>query len=352
MENQESGENPTTTKDTSATKTKRVTPGRTAKATKRKLSDSKEKTPRAVKQKVDPRADNMALTLEQLRSELGAQDKRIKDNIEKSVNALSSRIDQNADMIRKERDERRNDMKNMQTQLDRVASGGTNRPGQATRFISRNDDRYNKYQRSRRSLILYPIKGENLDAMLADLQRYCSKALQIPSGDIQRNQIELVRRFRGTKTARDRKEVIVLFTDNETRDYVQSHARNLAGMSDHGVRIDVPSHLMNVKRALDKYGFILKGELGVGFKRNVKFEDSEETLIMDVCYPGEEKWERITYEMAVEGIKQENTSPVEVDDPMPPSTPQTQAQGVPTNNMGEDLDEQGNKEPVDNVWRA
>ena len=59
-----------------STRTRRITPGRTAKAGKRKLSEERET--RAVKQKVAaaPKVA-MAFTVEQLRAELNAQEERI-----------------------------------------------------------------------------------------------------------------------------------------------------------------------------------------------------------------------------------------------------------------------------------
>ena len=100
----------------------------------------------------------------------------------------------------------------------------------------------------------------------------------------------------------------MVFSDSDTRDFVLSHARNLAGKSDMGVRIDVPPQLLGVKRALYEYGYILKNEIGIGFKRNVRYEDAEQTLVTDVFYPSDKKWERINFIQAKAGIEYKNRS--------------------------------------------
>ena len=172
------------------------------------------------------------------------------------------------------------------------------RPGHNTRH----DDTHSKYERSRRTLILSPIVGGTEDEIIGSLQEFLGKYLLIPGGEVRRNQIELVRRYRGTRLAREKKEAIVVFCDNETRDFVLSHARNLVGQKDIGVRIDVPAHLLGIKRTFDDYAFVLKGEIGVGFKRNVRYEDLGETLVMDVFYPDSRRWERLSYQQALDGI--------------------------------------------------
>ena len=67
------------------------------------------------------------------------------------------------------------------------------------------------------------------------------------------------------------------------------------------MRIDVPTTLLNAKREFDQYGYTLRNELGADFKRNLRYDDANRTLVLDVKYPGTTKWERITYEQAKRG---------------------------------------------------
>ena len=103
-----------------------------------------------------------------------------------------------------------------------------------------------------------------------------------------------------------------MFSSVEVRDHVAAHAKNLANVRSNGndpvpsVRMEVPQHLRGIKRELDEYGFLLKQETtgisGISeLRRSIKFNDAERTLYMDVLYPGETKWARITYAQAREG---------------------------------------------------
>lgn len=150
---------------------------------------------------------------------------------------------------------------------------------------------------------MYPVKGDCVDSIMAEFQIFLRDCLQIPDGEILREQVETVRRFRGTRFSRSRHEIMAIFSDAETRDFVLSHAKNLAGNANAGIRIDVPQHLIGIKRTFDEYGYILKGELGVGFKRNVRFDDTNETLVMDIYYPQDKKWDRISHSQAVDGVE-------------------------------------------------
>ena len=315
-------------------KPKRVTPGRSAKTSKRKLSSEDQE--RTVKQKLD--SQTMALSLEQLRAELAKSDEKTAAKIDKSMLEMSNKMEANTALILAEKLERREEMSKMQAQIDALARGtAPARPesrivpadrGNYHRrdLITRSEDHYHKYQRARRSLMLYPIQGANINEIMASFQIFLWDQLQIPEGEIQREQVEMVRRFSGTRNSRARYEVIALFTDNETRDFVLSHARNLAGKNDIGVRIDVPPHLLGVKRTFDEYGYLLKTEIGPEFKRNIRYEDGSETLIMDTYYPDIKKWERVTYEQAVEGLEYMKKNQTKIAPPSLPIVPPNDVQ--------------------------
>ena len=53
--------------------------------------------------------------------------------------------------------------------------------------------------------------------------------------------------------------------------------------------------------------------MGNTLKRNVRYDDADRTLVMDVCYPGAQKWERISYAQAIHGI--EMSKPEEAEAP-------------------------------------
>ena len=89
------------------------------------------------------------------------------------------------------------------------------------------------------------------------------------------------------------------------RDRIASYARNLSpfssgGKPTAGLRLDVPTHLKGVYKALMQYGYALKVKHGDGLKRNVRFDDMEQTMCMDVKFPKESKWVTLDFDMAME----------------------------------------------------
>ena len=148
--------------------------------------------------------------------------------------------------------------------------------------------------------------------MIKSLQSFLFDLMLIPPEDISQDNIVDIRRVRLTRNAKKMLECTVVFSSVEVRDFVAAHAKNLANIRVTGteptpsVRMDVPQHLHGIKRELDEYGFLLKSETmnmsgKSDLKRSVKYDDAERTLHMDVLYPGETKWAKITYQQAREG---------------------------------------------------
>ena len=53
--------------------------------------------------------------------------------------------------------------------------------------------------------------------------------------------------------------------------------------------------------------------MGPQFKRNIRYDDANRTLVMDIKYPGEDsKWERLTYDEAVHGNRMAGANPATI----------------------------------------
>lgn len=94
-----------------------------------------------------------------------------------------------------------------------------------------------------------------------------------------------------------------MFDSVSTRDFVFSHAKNLGKIpkvdrANFGLRLDYPAHLGSDYRMLDSYGARLRSKFGEGFKRNLRFDDDEMRLFMDICLPRQEEWIRVSAKMA------------------------------------------------------
>ena len=100
-------------------------------------------------------------------------------------------------------------------------------------------------------------------------------------------------------------EVVVVFADVETRDRVCSYARNLAQYVDSnnkptaGVRMYVPTHLGGVYKTLLQYGFNMRERYGPEFRRNIRFDDGEMSLCIDIKVPGKAKWVTVSHAHAL-----------------------------------------------------
>ena len=96
----------------------------------------------------------------------------------------------------------------------------------------------------------------------------------------------------------------MLFDEVQTRDYIMSHAKNLArvslqsGKPSYGIRLDFPDFLSPQFRTLEKYGAQQRQTHGPGNKRNIKFEDASLSLYMDVKLPDDPNWIQVSPEMA------------------------------------------------------
>ena len=72
------------------------------------------------------------------------------------------------------------------------------------------------------------------------------------------------------------------------------------GRGKYGLRLDYPAHLGSEYRSLDAYGAKLRNQSQKGFRRNIRFNDDEMSLVMDVKFPSQEKWIRINAKIAKE----------------------------------------------------
>ena len=163
-----------------------------------------------------------------------------------------------------------------------------------------------KYLISRRSGRFWPIPGTTPDELRSAAVEMIQGALLVPDSEKIADRIENVRRTRTSFTSKIADEAIVIFDSAATRDLVFSHAKNLAKIAPPakreslGLRLDYPAHLGSDYRALDAYGAQLRAKCEKGFRRNIRFNDDEQNLVMDINFPNQTKWIRVSAKMAKE----------------------------------------------------
>ena len=131
--------------------------------------------------------------------------------------------------------------------------------------------------------------------------------LSVPESEIGDDLIMDVRKIanrkRNAATVQD--EAIITFDSVQTRDIVASYASNLSTWRlnnkgvNAGLRLEVPDHLCGVFRVLERHAHNLKSQ-NPYFRRSIKYDDVELSLVLDYCTEINGKWERVNYGDAVE----------------------------------------------------
>ena len=171
-----------------------------------------------------------------------------------------------------------------------AAVAGANNPATSSR-------REESYQRSRRSIKMWPITGESLEDAV---KVFLSTRLKFDDQRIMMMGKLTVSRAR-TRAAADRSEVVVMFEDRDDRDTVKAAGFNLANQKEAGMAIHVPGHLLDDYYALSSVGYNIKANNGGAVKRAVKFDDSCQGLYLDICV--NDSWKRITPQEAKAVLK-------------------------------------------------
>ena len=179
------------------------------------------------------------------------------------------------------------EIRDIQDEISLIRRADTN---QKNILLSKEDER--RYERLRRSLRIWPVKGKNETDLWTATGDFIHKTLKMPANEMSDEQIEDVRRLRAGGRIHD--EVLIIFSDLESRDSVASYARSLADHVDDsgrpraGLRMDVPPFLMSVFKLLEEHGRKMRARYGPEFKRHIRFDDAARSLYLNVRIPGEQ----------------------------------------------------------------
>ena len=174
-------------------------------------------------------------------------------------------------------------------------------------IVSGSDDKEKKYWIARRTLRCWPVIGATTKEMWQGADLFFRETMDLPLNAVAERDIEHIRRaMPGSRRARVQNEIIVVFKEVCVRDNVASYARNLGrciderGFPTAGIRIEIPDFLTGVHQDLQKYGGHLRGLHGNGLKRNVKYDDPNLSLVLDVKLPDSEDWMRLDWALVRE----------------------------------------------------
>ena len=88
-----------------------------------------------------------------------------------------------------------------------------------------------------------------------------------------------IKRVAAGPRAKIRGEIIAVFSSVAVRDAVKGAAKELAGLPDAGIRLEIPYSLQSNLKALEAVSYNLKRKLP-DLKRNVRFDDEEMDLVL------------------------------------------------------------------------
>ena len=139
----------------------------------------------------------------------------------------------------------------------------------------------------------------------------CGSDLRIALGDFLKNKLRLgpifladmgelsVKRVAAAPNAKITGEVIAVFSTVEVRDAVRRAAKELAGSTDSGIRLEIPYFLQPSLKALESVSFNLK-QKNPKIKRSIKYDDDAMDLVLDFNSDpeGGGYWRRVTADQA------------------------------------------------------
>ena len=162
------------------------------------------------------------------------------------------------------------------------------------RTLNREDRRELNFQAARRSLRLWPL-GEGRKE---DLVAYLKEKLGMGDNFVQEELADVtIRRVREPRN-KNKEEYTVTFEMKQIRDAVKAMAPNLESYRDvAGMRLHIPDHLQKDFQALMNLSYELKKK-HKSLKRNIKFDEEDGGLFMDIRIDGHSDWKRIKPDQA------------------------------------------------------
>ena len=171
-----------------------------------------------------------------------------------------------------------------------------------TTAIKRNDNQQGRYLRARRSFKIWPVtKGQSDRTLEESVRRFFIKLMLVPTQIATSVKIDNIRHADQAKNSKVTSEVVVEFADVDGRDSIKSYASGLAiAKGAAGLRLDIPPCLKGSFKILNEHGISMVKIYGKEVKRNIKFDDTNQDLMMDIKLPTSTTWHNITIQQATE----------------------------------------------------
>ena len=154
--------------------------------------------------------------------------------------------------------------------------------------------REDRFWECRRSLRLWPVPEGTVDG----LKVFLKEKLRMDERFIEEDLGEVLVRKHKDLRAKNKDEIFVQFESKEVRDIVKAQAPNLANYRETaGMRLHLPNHLQKDFKALMGLSYDLK-KRNPDLKRNVKFDEDDLGLFMDIQFEKDGVWKRVKPDQA------------------------------------------------------
>lgn len=240
---------------------------------------------------------------EEVEEILDAREERLQIQIKKNINDETAQLRRDIAALheRQKRLEERPTTEEPDNH-ERLEAGGKGSQGGKVE----GNQKDSKYWHSRRCLRVWrELEGNdpvNDDRVAED---FIHGVLQVEEEDFEyKTEVERTRRIRTGRAGNTRIEILIVFNNIDTRDFVHSHARNLASHVDQkgkrtaGIKMEVPVHLLSTFKVLEKHGHELKKKYGAPLRRQIMYDDDNQSLYLDVKMSQESSWERVSPDTA------------------------------------------------------
>ena len=228
-----------------------------------------------------------------------------------------------------------------------------------TKSVERLEEERRMFEKARRSLRIWPLKGETNEEIKEAVSDFCYNALLLPVNS--NLGIESVARVRSSPRGQSFMEVVVVFEENYYRDKVLACGPKLAGYRDDdgrptcGLRLQIPGHLMSQFKTLESFAFSKKRDFNGRIKKHIKFDDASGGLFIQMKHLDDQDWSNFSYDQALQEQEKGNARRVKksllLRSPEP-STSQKEVELPARKNVTEDRRKNGSFTPIKRTQAA
>ena len=169
------------------------------------------------------------------------------------------------------------------------------------------------FDASCRSLIIWPIGGKTEREMHLALQSFLTGALDFRAQEISALEIMRIYRFDLPARTMAHTAIRVVFKAQRGRQSIVRKSRLLGRYVNtetrqptEGFRMDIPDYLATDFRTLEDTGYQLREEYGDELRKYIKYDEDTLGLYLEVRFPADNRWTRITPLLAREIVEYGN----------------------------------------------